>query len=135
WDGTIDPFRVSTAKRAGHDWWSLQPVRRPIPPDVKTSGWARNPIDRFILAQLEKAGLKPSPQAGRRTLLRRLSFGLTGLPPSPQEARSFIANDRPDAYDHAAQRLLASPHFGERWARHWLDVARYGEDGGFGRDL
>ncbi len=125
WEGDIDPFRVSTGHRAGHDWWSLQPVRRPVPPDVKDGAWPRNPIDRFILARLEKAGLAPSPEADARTLLRRLHFGLTGLPPSPDDRL------RPDTHE----RLLASPTFGERWARHWLDVARYGESDGFERDL
>src|SRR5262245_26416786 len=90
-------------------WWSLQPVRAPLPPAVKG---AIHPVDAFILARLEKAGLRPAPPAERRTLIRRLSLVLTGLPPSPAEVEAFVADRRPDAYERLVDRLLASPHFG-----------------------
>jgi hypothetical protein len=135
WHGDIDPFRATTDHRAGHDWWSLQPVRRPALPRVKNASWCRNPIDRFLLARLEEVGLPPSPEAGRRELLRRLSYGLTGLPPTPEAVEELMRDPRPDAVERAVERLLASPAFGEKWARHWLDVARYGESDGFERDL
>ncbi len=127
----IDPFQVTTARRAGRDWWSLRPVRRPEPPPSRRAGWDRNPIDAFILQKLEAAGLSPSPEADRRALIRRLSFDLTGLPPTPEEVDAFLADPAPDAYDRLADRLLASPQFGVRWARWWLDLARYGESNGF----
>ena len=97
-------------------------------------GWARNPIDRFILARLEQAGLAPSPEADPATLLRRVSLDLIGLPPSPDEIDAFLADRSPDAYERAVDRLLASPHFGERWARPWLDQARYADSNGYNID-
>ena len=93
--------------------------------------WVRNPIDAFILARLEREGIEPSPEADRVTLLRRLSFDLTGLPPTPEEVEAFLADNRPDAYERAVDRLLASPHYGERWARHWLDLAHYADSDGY----
>jgi Protein of unknown function (DUF1553)/Protein of unknown function (DUF1549)/Concanavalin A-like lectin/glucanases superfamily/Planctomycete cytochrome C len=131
----IDPFRLTTDHRAGQDWWSLQPVQRPSLPSSRTSGWVRNPIDAFILTRLEKANLSPAPEANRRTLIRRLSFDLLGLPPSPEEIDAFVRDPAADAYERLVDRLLASPHYGERWARHWLDVVRFGESNGFERDL
>lgn len=130
----LDPFRFTTRKRAGLDWWALQPLSRPPPPVVKNASWARHPIDRFVLARLEARGLAPSRDADRRTLIRRLSFDLVGLPPSPEEVEEFRTDDRPDAYERLVERLLASPHYGERWARHWLDVVRFGESDGFERN-
>jgi hypothetical protein len=130
----LDPFRFTTGRRAGYDWWSLRPVRRPAVPAVKNAAWPHGALDRFILARLEQAGLAPSPEADRRTLLRRLSFDLLGLPPSPEEVAAFIADPVPDAYERLVERLLASPHYGERWARHWLDVVRFGESDGFERN-
>ncbi len=112
-------------------FWSFQPLRDvvpPAPPDA--SGWARNPIDRFILAGLSRHGLSPAPEASRRTLMRRLSFDLTGLPPSPGEVEAFLADRSLDAYERLVDRLLASPHHGERWGRHWLDLVRYAETAG-----
>jgi hypothetical protein len=97
-------------------------------------GWARTPIDRFILAKLEQLGLSPSPPADRATLIRRLSFDLTGLPPTLAEIESFVGDPRPDAYERLVDRLLASPAYGERWARHWLDVVHYGETHGYDKD-
>jgi hypothetical protein len=115
----------------GADLWSLKPVVRPDPPPVKNQEWVRNPIDQFILARLEKERLKPSPEADKATLLRRVSLDLVGLLPSPQEIREFVSDSRPDAYDRTVDRLLASPHYGELWGRHWLDVARYADSDGY----
>ena len=114
--------------------WAFLPPRRPAPPEVRTKGWARNPIDRFILARLEKAGLSPSPEADPTTLLRRASLDLIGLPPSPEDAEAFAADRSPDTYARTVDRLLASPHFGERWARPWLDQARYADSNGYSID-
>jgi hypothetical protein len=130
----IDPFRFTTKNRAGADWWSLQPVRRPHLPQVKDSTWIRNPIDGFLLAKMEKRGLKPSSEADRRTLARRLSIDLLGLIPEPELVEEFVLSRAPDAYERLVDRLLASPHYGERWARHWLDIVRYGETDGFERN-
>ncbi len=131
----IDPFRITTASRAGYDWWSLQPLVPITPPAVRDARWAYTPIDRFVLAKLETRGLSPSPPVDRRTLIRRLTFDLTGLPPSPDEVSAFLADVQPDANERLVDRLLASPAYGERWGRHWLDVVRFGESGGFERDL
>jgi hypothetical protein len=131
----IDPFRISTEHRAGLDWWSLQPLQRPAIPSGKSPSWGRNPIDRFLLARLEEHGLAPSPDADRRTLIRRLSFDLIGLPPTPEEVEAFLTDGSPNASEKLVDRLLASPHYGERWARHWLDVVRFGESDGYERDL
>jgi hypothetical protein len=112
-------------------FWSIQPLRDPAPPAAADPrGWARNPIDRFILVGLAKKGLQPAPEAPRRTLIRRLSYDLTGLPPSAEEIASFLADRSPDAYERLVERLLASPRYGERWARHWLDLVRYAESAG-----
>ena len=129
----IDRFRFTTDKRAGRDWWALQPVVQPRPPKITGAG-VRNPIDAFIRARLADQGLSPSPEAGRRTLIRRLSFDLLGLPPTPEEVRAFVNDRSEDAYEKLVDRLLASPHYGERWARHWLDIVRFGESQGFERD-
>src|SRR5437016_1318517 len=113
------------------DWWSLKPATRPAVPNINVGNWGRNPIDAFILAQLEKQDLSPSPDADRVTLLRRVTFDLTGLPPTPEEVDAFVSDRSPDAYERVVDRLLASPRFGERWARHWLDVVRFAESNGF----
>jgi hypothetical protein len=109
-------------------FWAFQPVRQPTLPPVKDATWGRSPLDRFILAQLETKGLRSAPPADKRTLLRRVTFDLIGLPPTPEEIAAFLADDSPTAFARVVEGLLASPHYGERWARHWLDVARYGED-------
>jgi hypothetical protein len=127
----IDPFLASSSRRAGYDWWSLQPVRNPNPRSVADAGWCRNAIDRFIHARLEEKGLRPAPEADRLTLIRRLSFDLTGLPPTPEEVKQFAVDRDAGAYERLVDRLLASGHYGERWARHWLDVVRFGESQGF----
>src|SRR5262249_45574303 len=123
----IDPFRFTSSLRGGYDWWSLRPVVRPALPKAQATAWARNGVDRFILAKLEEKGLTPSPEADRPTLIRRLTFDLTGLPPTPEEVTAFVQDRGPGAYERLVDRLLASPRYGERWARHWLDVARFGE--------
>jgi hypothetical protein len=113
------------------EWWSLQPVVNPAVPKVKQAGWAHNEVDPFILAALEAKGLQPAPEADRRTLARRLSFALTGLPPLPASVDRFVTDTSPDAYEKLVQALLASPHFGERWARHWMDVVHYSDTHGY----
>jgi hypothetical protein len=118
-------------------WWSLQPIANTPPPRVKNAAWSAHPVDRFILARLESGGLQPAPPADARTLLRRLSFALTGLPPTPADAAAFEVEFKRDpqaAIGAAADRLLASPAFGERWARHWMDLARYAETFGSEHD-
>jgi hypothetical protein len=125
---------VAVAALGAGTHWAFQPVRRPEAPQVKNGGWARNEIDRFVLARVEKEGLSPSAEAERGTILRRLSFDLTGLPPTPAETEAFIADRSPDAYEKQVERLLASPHYGEKWARHWLDLARYADSDGYEKD-
>src|SRR5262245_22286832 len=111
--------------------WSFRPVTRPAVPAVKDGTWPAGDLDRFVLAWLEEKGLAPSPEADRRTLLRRLSFDLIGLPPTPEELAAFEADPSPDAYAKQVDRLLSSPQYGERWGRHWLDVARYADTRGY----
>jgi mono/diheme cytochrome c family protein len=111
--------------------WAFRPVHRPALPAVRDTAWAQTALDRFILARLEAKGLTPSPAAGRRTLIRRVTFDLTGLPPAPEEVEAFVNDRRPDAYERLVERLLASPAYGERWGRHWLDVARYADTRGY----
>lgn len=99
----------------GH--WAFQPIRKPATPQVQKAEWVSNPIDAFVLARLEKEGIAPSSEAGRNTLIRRVSLDLTGLPPTPAEVTAFVTDTRPDAYERLVDRLLASPHYGEKWAR------------------
>jgi mono/diheme cytochrome c family protein len=114
-------------------WAFVAPVRPPLP-QVKNESRIKTPIDRFILARLEKEGLTPSPEADRATLLRRLSLDLVGLPPTVEEVEAFVNDKSPDAYQKQVERLLGSPHYGERWGRHWLDAARYADSDGFEKD-
>jgi mono/diheme cytochrome c family protein len=114
--------------------WALQALSRPEPPDVGTGRHPGDPIDAFILARLDRVGLAPAPAAERLTLVRRATFDLLGLPPTPEEIDAFLADDSPAAYERLIDRLLASPHYGERWGRHWLDVARFSESNGFEHD-
>ena len=114
-------------------WAFVAPVQAPLPA-VRQASWPRNAIDRFVLARLEKASLCPSPQADRYTLIRRVSLDLIGLPPTQAETEAFISDTRPDAYERLVDRLLASPRYGERWARRWLDLARYADTNGFEKD-
>jgi hypothetical protein len=124
-------FQITDRDRA---YWAYQPVRRPPLPNVKNGKWPANPIDHFILARLEAKGLIPNPQAGKRALIRRAYFDLIGLPPLPEEVEHFVNDSSPDAWERLIDKLLASPHFGERWGRHWLDVARFAQSNGYERD-
>ncbi|MBV8071693.1 MAG: DUF1553 domain-containing protein [Acidobacteriaceae bacterium] len=123
---------LAAAKPPKH-WAYVKPVQPPSP-RVKDAAWCRNPIDYFVLAKLEKEGLKPSPEADKSTLLRRVYLDLTGLPPSPKEVHDFLNDKSGDAYEKVVDRLLASPHYGERWARPWLDLARYADSNGYEKD-
>ncbi|HEU4752667.1 MAG TPA: DUF1549 domain-containing protein, partial [Armatimonadota bacterium] len=115
-------------------FWSFQPVRRPQPPQVKQKAWVHNPIDQFILARLEKEGLKPNPPASRAVLIRRAYYDLIGLPPSAAEVQAFVSDPSPNAWEKVVDRLLASPQYGEKWGRHWLDLVRYAESNSYERD-
>jgi hypothetical protein len=134
WPGGDPPSRIGPtpaaefAKRAKH--WSFQPLRAVVPPRPRDARWVRNPIDAFVLAKLEAARLTPAPAADRRTLIRRVTYDLTGLPPTPAEVQAFLADTSPNAFEKVVDRLLASPHYGERWARHWLDLVRFAETDG-----
>ena len=114
--------------------WSAEPLARPTPPAVRTNERVASPIDRFVLARLEAAGLSMAPAADKRTLLRRAYFDLLGLPPSYEEVEAFVRDDSPDAYEKQVDKLLESPHYGERWARYWLDLVRYADTNGYERD-
>ena len=122
---------VKPSDRAAEDHWAFQPVQQHEPPAVKNETWPASPIDRFILQKLDSAGLGPSPAADRRTLIRRATYDLTGLPPTLEEVQAFESDISPDAYVRLVDRLLASPHYGEQWGRHWLDVARYSDTKGY----
>jgi len=119
----------------GLNFWSMQPIGTPAVPIVNDSEWGRNPIDAFVLFKLEQAGLKPSASADKRSLIRRVTFDLTGLPPTPSEVDAFIADESADAYSRIVDRLLDSPEYGVRWGRHWLDVARYADSNGLDENM
>ncbi len=123
--------KISDEDRA---WWAFQPVQDPPVPEIPGDTWSRNQVDRFLLARMQGEGLTPAPEADRATLIRRLYFDLIGLPPKPEEIEAFVQDERPEAYELLVDRLLASPHYGERWARHWLDVVRYAESDGYRQD-
>jgi len=130
--GAIGPASTTEPpKRVKSDHWAFQPIAAPRPPVVANPEWCRNAIDRFVLSRLEAEGLAPSPEADRATLIRRLSLDLRGLPPSILEVDAFVHDPFPDAYDRLVERFLASPHYGERWGRHWLDQARYADSNGY----
>jgi mono/diheme cytochrome c family protein len=131
WPDGLDP--ASYLAKRNH--WAFKGPVRPALPEVKDKKWVRNAIDRFVLARLEKEKLRPSPEADRITLIRRLSLDLTGLPPTIAEVDAFLADRSPNAYEKLVDRLLASPHYGERWGRHWLDAARYADTNGYEKDL
>jgi cytochrome c553 len=130
WPEDAKPERANgyTITGAQRRFWSIQPLKKPEIPKPKNAAWPLTDIDRFVLARLEKTGMEPAPAADRRTLLRRVTYDLTGLPPTFEEVKAFEADTARDAWEKVVDRLLASPHYGERWARHWLDVVRYGED-------
>ena len=123
-----DKFVVKQYTDTEKKIWSIQPLEHPTAPSVKDTAWPVNDIDRFVLARLEQQGLKPAPTADRRTLLRRVTYDLVGLMPTYEEVRAFENDRSPNAWEKVVDRLLASPHYGEKWARHWMDVVRYGED-------
>ncbi|MBI1355222.1 MAG: DUF1553 domain-containing protein [Acidobacteria bacterium] len=132
WPERAPTKKLTQEQRSRH--WSFQPIQRPAPPKVDDSSWARNPIDLFVLAKLEAEGVKPSPEADKVTLLRRISFDLVGLPPTPEQVERFLADDSPQAYEKVVDELLDSKHYGERWAIPWLDAARYADSDGYERD-
>ncbi len=135
-DGSVRQPAASKPKITDEDraYWAFQPLRDDPPPTVSPDGWVRNDLDRFVLAKLHAEGLTPAAEAERRALIRRLYFDLAGLPPSPQEVDALRCRPAPDAYERLADRLLDSPRYGERWARHWLDLVRYAESDGFRQD-
>jgi len=135
-DARSDPANpIRAIFRGGRlDLWSLARPARVTPPEVRDPAGVRTPIDRFVLARLDAAGIAPAPEADRRTLIRRVTFDLTGLPPSPEDVRAFVADPAADAYERLVDRLLASPRYGEKWGRAWLDVVRYADTNGFERD-
>ncbi|HEX5446511.1 MAG TPA: DUF1549 domain-containing protein, partial [Pirellulales bacterium] len=141
--GAPDPRRQAVAaikKKAvdpeqGRDWWSLQPVADPPPPPSAEPSWVYNDIDRFIAEKLDQHSLKPLGDADKRTLLRRATYDLHGLPPMPDEVTAFIADDSPEAFRRVVERLLDSPRYGQRWGRHWLDVVRYADTAGDNSDF
>lgn len=127
-----DPTLRKAAQIGSDDkYWAFRPVVRPAVPRVSDSSWVANPIDAFVRERLERAGLKPSAPADKRTLIRRMYLDVLGLPPTPEEVDTFLADNAEDAYEQLVDRVLASPHYGERWARHWLDVVRYADSHGF----
>ncbi|MEZ6134496.1 MAG: PSD1 and planctomycete cytochrome C domain-containing protein [Pirellulaceae bacterium] len=130
----LDYFERTNDERAGRDWWSLQPVVRPELPQLVGQPQPHNPIDAFVWAKLEAENITPAPQADRRTLIRRAYFDLIGLPPTEAEIAAFLADDSPDAWPQLIDRLLDMPQYGERWARYWLDLARYADTSGYERD-
>ena len=132
--GGASPVREDPFTPQQRQYWAFQRVERPSSPSVAGSDWVRNQIDAFVLGKLEAKELTPSPAAGKITLLRRASFNLIGLPPTPEDVDAFLADESPEAFEKVVNRLLDSPHYGERWARHWLDLARYAESNGFRAD-
>ncbi|MBL9125081.1 MAG: DUF1549 domain-containing protein, partial [Planctomycetaceae bacterium] len=129
-----EPYGRFQFDESERDHWAFLPPVRPELPEVSDPGWVRNPIDRFILASLDEANLKPAATADRRVLLRRVYLDLLGLPPTVEEQRAFLADTSSDAFERVVDELLARPQYGERWARHWLDLVRYAESNGYERD-
>ncbi len=135
WIAAGAPWETRAEPTTDASWWAFRPATKPALPAVTDSAWVRNPIDAFVLAALEKSALKPSAPADRRGLVRRAYYDLHGLPPSPQDVERFLDDPSPNAYESLIDRLLDSPRYGERWGRHWLDVARYADTGGFETDI
>src|SRR5665213_1343094 len=129
------PVKYGMSLEEGRHFWSYQPVKDSATPKVKNTAWLRTPVDNFVLARLEQAGVTPAPAADKRTLLRRVTFDLTGLPPTPAEMAEFLADTSPQAFATVVDRLLASPRYGECWGRHWLDVVRYADTCGNASDF
>ncbi|MAX38854.1 MAG: hypothetical protein CME33_20050 [Gimesia sp.] len=139
WPGADDSVPVRQAHGPAftdedHTWWAIQPLQDVTVPKTTDSDWGRNEVDRFILSKLKQQGLTAAPEADRKTLIRRVYFDLHGLPPTPEEVQEFVNDQRPDAYERLVDRLLSSPRYGERWARHWLDVVRYADSDGYRAD-
>jgi len=128
------PEKKSIVDEAARKWWAFQPVTRPEPPAVQNDAWCRNEIDRFILGKLEANGYQPAPAADRLALIRRACYDLTGLPPTAEQVAEFVNDPDPAAFEKLVDRLLESPHYGEKWGRHWLDLVRYAESNSFERD-
>ncbi len=133
-DRSLSPYEVTTATRAGLDWWSLQPISRPAVPPLAPADTVATPIDAFIQARLQREGMQPAPPADRLTLLRRACFDLVGLPPTQRQVNEFLADQGANAFEKVIDELLASEHYGERWARYWLDLVRFAETCGYERD-
>ena len=141
--GAPDPRTggATIVEKSAYDWeaekkhWAYQPVKDPQPPAVKDPAWSRTAIDRFIKAKLDEKGLRPMAETGKRELLRRVTYDLTGMPPTPHEMADFVADQSPKALEKVVDRLLASSRYGEHWGRHWLDVARYADTGGDASDF
>lgn len=129
-EDAASPLPDSADEDRGREHWAFQPIAAPAVPEVSDVAWVRTPVDSFILSRLEQAGLRPSPEADKRTLIRRATFDLIGLPPTPEEVAAFVADDSPDSFARVVDRLLDSPHYGERWGRHWLDLVRYADTNG-----
>ena len=125
------PLKAEEPRRAGEDWWSIQPLREVSPPAVSLSEWSQRPVDRFVYRRMAEKGLRPAPEADRVTFIRRATFDLLGLPPKPEEIHAFQNDPHPGAHERLVDRLLTSPHYGERWGRHWLDTVRFGESHGY----
>src|SRR6185295_9469442 len=135
-DESVAPLGTYTAAERRH--WAFQPRKETAPPSFTLAAdkaWVKTPIDAFVLAQLKNAGLKPAPQADRATLIRRATYDLHGLPPTPEEIDAFVRDQSTGAWEKVVDRLLASPRYGEQWARHWLDVVRFAESEGFEYDM
>src|SRR5262249_49853064 len=128
-EGRASGYKAMTLEEAKH-FWAFQLPRKPVPPQVRDQSWPRGDIDRFVLARLEASGLRPATDADRYALIRRVYFALIGLPPAPEEVDAFVQDATPGAFATVVDRLLQSPQFGERWGRHWLDLARYAESNG-----
>lgn len=135
WINKGAPWGQTIAGASKSRWWSFEKPVRPESPTVENTAWVKNTIDRFILARLEEKGFKPSASADKRTLVRRVYFNLHGVPPTPGEVDAFIDDESPKAYQNLVEKLLESPRYGERWGRHWLDVVRYADTGGFATDI
>lgn len=135
WINAGSPWEQHKPVVSQPEWWAFRPPSRPAVPKVENESWVRNPIDAFVLSKLEEKKLKPGAPADRRTLIRRAHFDLLGLPPCPEEVEEFVRDTAPDSYERLIDRLLMSPRYGERWGRHWLDVARYADTGGFETDI
>jgi hypothetical protein len=131
-EATFEEAASSSGKKSSH--WAYQPLKKPAPPEIDNPKWARNPVDHFILARLNKEGVDPSPEADKHTLFRRLHLDLTGLPPTPAQVTTYTADTEPDAYEAWVDRLLESPYYGEKWAMQWLDLARYADSDGYEKD-